>query len=228
LRLPRCLAAVRDHARALFVLAHLAALTLPGLPLPTYFDARSLDTPTGRDQLRLWASSLSAVGISTSDEGLRALVARTAPRLVSARRALLAPLAPYVEACGTRQAWRLFSFIDQELVELHVDVIVDGQVVPLYRPRSPSLRWRAEALDHERLRSVIATVSVSTWHRSTATLVAWLAAAALRDHPEATAARVGLFRRRTPTPAEARRGERPPGAYDPSWLVEREAPGAPP
>lgn len=201
------------------MLYHLAAVGVANLPGPTSFRPELLDTATARAQLAWLSAAARRLGFDLDEPGARALVLAAAPRMIGARKALLWPFEPYQAHLGVRQPWRLFAFVDREAASLQIDASFGGEFLPLYRRLDPANAWRAAQLDHERSRSLLASITSAPGYHAYRPFAAWLAARAFEDFPEATAVRFRVERLSIPPPGD---GAAPgPPEYEQELVFER-------
>lgn len=213
------------HLRAGLVAAHIGAVIVLAIPeasgVPQSREAWK--NPTVQAELVAWADRLTELGIDTDAPTLEDDVyeaARTWTELVTTVRA---PVQPYATYLGVRQSWRMFVAPHRYPATLHVELEQDGRWQPLYDARSHAHGWRADQLDHVRVRAVLFRYGWSRYARHYQAFARWLAARAAHDFPSATRVRIQMEHFRTPTPQEARAGTIPAGTLEQTIVLELEA-----
>ncbi len=198
------------HLRGLLVALHVLAVTLAALPSPEGGMNRGAWTdPTVQAEFAAWRGRLAALGIELSAEELEDRLWTLAQGWMAARKASLAPFAPYYRHMGTAQPWRMFVAPHTHPSRLHIELLEGEEWRTLYIARDPRHRWKAELLDHDRMRSALFRYAWPGYRRSWEELGRWLADRAAEEFPAGARLRLFFTRARTPSPEEARRGVRP-------------------
>lgn len=209
------------HLRTLLVLFHLVAITAMALPGPTSFTRKLFEGRAAQEELTSWVSRLDGIGIHLTVGQFTDLVWEVGSRMATFRIAAQEPFLPYARWCGTGQGWRMFAFINRVPSRLEIDVEEGGLWRPLYRPRSPTLRWEVGRLEQERMRGLMTSYSWRTKATTWPKFAAWVSREALLDFPEATRVRVQLRRVTSPSPEQVLAGEIPEGKPEQVRLFSR-------
>lgn len=170
--------------------------------------------PTVQDEFDAWAGRLGAVGVHWTSQELQDHTWVFANSFMHARDRVLKPFKQYYTYCGTYQSWRMFVAPHRYPSRLWISVEQAGRWEPVYVERDGARTWKAAQLDHDRFRSVIFRVGWPQYAKTHDQFADWLAKAAREDFPAATRLRVEFWKQRSPTPAEARAGVEPEGAWD--------------
>jgi hypothetical protein len=201
--------------RAVLVLVHVVAVCVLATPdLDSTLSRRAWKHPTVQQELGAWAGRLSGIGVEVAPAELEAWAWTTAVRWTRLRNVIAAPFGPYVEQLGVRQRWHVFAAPHRFPERLAVDVREDGHWREVFVLGSDEHDWRRRQLTHDRMRTAIFRYGWPQYRSNYGRFCAWLAARASHDFPRADTLRCRLQRARTPTPAEARRGERPASEHD--------------
>jgi len=200
--------------RNLFIAFHLVAVTAMAFPGPRAYPRSFLDSRASRAEMDQWVDMLDGIGVRVTLTEFADLVYTVGNVYASMRNGLAAPFDPYAEWCGTRQGWRMFSFIDRSPSRLEVDVEEGGVWRTVYRPYSSSERWKADLIEQEKIRGLFSAYSWRSKGTTYAKFAAWVAREAQRDFPAATRVRVQMRRITTPSAAEARASAWPEGTFE--------------
>jgi hypothetical protein len=197
--------------RAAFVTFHVLAVVGGSIPAPVGgLHRSSWSDPTVAAELEGWRSRLGAIGLQldrkTYEDGLFTF----ARGLLRARAVALAPFQPYYRYVGVEQGWRMFVAPQTHPARLEIEVQEGGAWRSVYLQLDPERRWRADQLESGRFRSALFRYAWKHYRRQHRQLARWIARQAEADFPQAAAVRVRWVRGRTPSPAEARAGTRPP------------------
>lgn len=217
------LTSIWPHLRALLITAHVVAVLLCAFPSPSGGMNRSAwKDPTVQAEMNTWAQRLS-LDPDDLEEHLWAL----ATRYMGAREKVLEPLEPYYQHAGTYQAWHMFVAPHRNPARLYIDLSEDsGQGETwrlLYISRHPSLRWRADLLDHSRSRAALFRYSWRHYRSPYKKLGQWLAAEAAAAFPAASQLRLRWLRYQTPSPEQVLSGNEPEGTFERPLLFELES-----
>lgn len=211
------------HLLGLFVIAHLAAVILEGIPDPGVGLKRSAwRDQTVQQEFEVWAGFLSRFGGEVTVMGLQDQVWSVAKGFTDFRAALVRPFRPYRDYIGVRQPWRMFVAPHRFPTALVIDVHEDDQWRIVYADRSPEYTWRVGTFGHDRMRAAIFRYGWPSYARIYGDFGRWVAGLAATDFPDARYVRVRMFRRRTPSPEEVRAGDIPPGEYQQQLLLALE------
>ncbi len=211
------------HLLGLFVIAHLAAVILQGIPDPGVGLKRSAwRDETVQQEFQVWAGFLSRFGGEVTATELQDRVWTIAKGFTDFRAALVQPFRPYRDYIGVRQPWRMFVAPHRFPTALVIDVHEDDQWRIVYADRSPEHTWRVGTFGHDRMRAAIFRYGWPGYARIYGDFGRWVAGLAATDFPDARYIRVRMFRRRTPSPEEVRAGDIPPGEYQQQILLALE------
>lgn len=200
-----------SHLRLAFIVFHLCAVTVAALPTTAGLMRRAQwESPAAQIELAAWARRLSALGISTDANTLRARAWAIADAWAQTHARLRRPFTPYFACCGTDQMWRLFAAPDRAPSRLSIDVKVGGAWTTVYRELSAEHDWRAATLRSHRVRGPSHLFADTSDRVRLQQLARWLAELAAHDFEDATAIRLRYDRGVLPTPAQLRAGEHPP------------------
>ncbi len=192
---------VRDHLRALFVAAHLFAITVMALPNPGRVSEKDLANPALQEVFSDWRSVAAGLGIELSPEDTNTLALTFANRFMGIRDVVLTPFRPYFKYTGTHQTWQMFGYLNRSPARFSIYVFEPGQGwQPIYLARDPDLAWRKRFFDSERMRGMMNRYSWKENHRGYNTFVDWLACEAAADFPTASSIRVAMEQVRLPEP----------------------------
>lgn len=173
---------------ALITLALLAQCVnaFPDKPLTE----EKLARPQGRRSVR-WLSRLSGA----SDVATSAQLVAWSERGVTARKWLLAPLAPVLQGAALRQQWNLFLTVSDEVFRLRIDVqALDDKTWRLvYRANELDALGLSSLLSYRRVRGIYnpSKYGARSQYES---LTGWLAQRVLQEHPTLSALRVSMER----------------------------------
>jgi hypothetical protein len=145
---------VRRRLAAAFVVFHVLAVVVLSVPRPPpgLRNAQHRQRHTEAILAR-WADGAEQLGLSRRWVIDRAHVWLPAwNRLLGAVRA---PFEPYASLTGAEQSWLMFGSVPANAARVEIDVRVDGEWVPLYRPQSSTASWNARLLRQERMRAEI-------------------------------------------------------------------------
>jgi len=197
-------------ARALFVAAHLFAVTFMALPSPGSGLTRSAwRDPTVQGEFRSWTELLGRVGIVVTVPELEETLWGLATRYEAVREAVLWPLDPYYRYLGTWQSWRMFVAPHRYPGRLQIRIEdADGWRV-IYEARSPEATWRRRWFDHDRMRAAVFRYSWKHYRNSRRYFTDWVARQVAADFPDADRVEVSFLRFQTPSPEQARSGRAP-------------------
>lgn len=202
-----------------FVAFHLVAISLAALPAPPgSFSRDDLLDEDVQASVIAWNSRLNNLGLNTTVDQLSDLLWQSGSRYMSLRQALLTPLAPYYDLCGTAQGWRMFVGAHRNPTRLRIEVHAAGKWQTVYQQGSREHNWMRTQLNHEHWRTVIFTIAVFGGKERQEQFASWAAREAMVDYPGADALRVRVYKSRSPTPAEVKQGRQPKEAF--AWSVE--------
>lgn len=198
------------HLRLVFVLFHVAAVTVWALPSPAAGLRRSAwDDPTVKAELATWAGWLGQEPAAFTDR-----LWAFAQGYVEVHRAAKAPFSAYVELAGVEQAWLMFVAPHRWPTRLVLDERRgDGPWTPLFEERSATADWRARTFGVERMRASVFRWGWSSYRKSYQAGCRALAALRFAEDPAVTAVRCRFKKARTPSPEEARTGTAPEGTW---------------
>lgn len=206
------------QVRAALLLLHLAAVVLAALPAPVGTDRHSAyRTRHAQAELKRVTEQLEGIGVELTPKELEDLLVDTSKQVLTVRKAVLAPFAPYRDLLGTRQGYRMFSGTSRLSDRLHVEVREEGAWRTVFLTRDPEYPWLRSALDHELGRSMLYRYSEPRYRKRYRAFAAWLARRAAVDFPAADRLRVGWIPTRAPSPAAARAGI-PRADDEPRWV----------
>jgi hypothetical protein len=213
-----------EHLVAGFVLLHVVAVLVLALPSPGRgLQREAWKDPTVQQEFVTWSERLVSMGWGISPDELEEQAWNVATGWASVREGLTRPFWPYVRYVGVRQPWRMFVAPHRHPSRLHVEVRIEGQWVPVYVERSPEDDWQARRLDHDRFRAALFRYGWPGYGKPYRQLGEWLAARAAEDFPAATALRTRMYKFRTLTPEEVRRGALPEGKFERKRVYDLEA-----
>lgn len=201
------------HVRAALVLGHVVAVILLSLPGGGITSKAQWKSDNLRSDVAGWGKTLRSAGVDVTDDELAKKTFEVAKSYVDVREVLIAPIRHYPEATGARQGWAMFASPQRHPAEVHVDVFDGQQWQPVFRPRSDEHRWFADRLDHHRLRKLAGRFARGFRRDVYADLATYLGDKALEDFPNASRARVRLYRWDALRPEEVRAGAVPKGKY---------------
>jgi hypothetical protein len=211
------------HLLGIFVIAHLAAVVLQGIPDPGVGLKRSAwSDKTVEQEFRVWASFFSRFGAEVTVEELQDRIWSIAKGFTDFRSALVRPFRPYRDYIGVRQPWRMFVAPHRFPTALVIDVHEEDEWRIVYADRSPEHTWRVGTFGHDRMRAAIFRYGWPSYRRIYGDFGHWVAGLAATDFPEARYVRLRMFRRRTPSPEEVRAGDIPPGEFQQQILLALE------
>lgn len=210
------------HVRAGLIALHVLSLVVLSLPnAGAIHEPSRWKTANARADLRSMAQRLSAWGWSTDEHELARTLWSAGDAYLQVQRPLAAPFEIYAELSGSRQGWSMFASPQRHPAELHVDLELDGQWQPLYRPRDDAHAWHRDQFEHNRFRKFLGRFARGFHRKHYDEAAAWVAAQALHEHPEATRVRVRLHRYATLPPEQVRAGEQPSdGRYEHERVFE--------
>ena len=211
------------HLLGLFVIGHLAAVLLQGIPNPGIGLKRSAwRDKTVQQEFQVWAGFFSRFGGEVSAEELQDRVWGIAKGFSDVRSALVRPFRPYRDYIGVRQPWRMFVAPHRFPTALVIEVHEEDEWRIVYADRSPEYTWRVNTFGHDRMRAAIFRYGWPSYARIYRDFSGWVAGLAATDFPDARYVRVRMFRRRTPSPEEVRAGKIPAGEYQQQVLLALE------
>jgi len=210
------------QVRAVLVLLHVVAVTLMALPAPGGgMNRAAWAEPTVQGEFAAWTERLNGLGIDVTSEQLQDRAWAFAVGFMDLRETVLTPFEPYYEYTGTWQSWRMFVAPHRVPSRLEIDLErVDGAGwQPIYVQASDDLRWRADQLEHDRLRAQIFRLSWPGYESTYGRFAEWLARQAARDFPDGTRLRVRFFEYRTLSPEDVRAGVAVTGTYEQTKIL---------
>jgi hypothetical protein len=206
------------HVRAAFVLFHLCAIFVAGMPSTDSALKRSAwKDPTVRGELDAWAARLGFEEPALEDRLYTFAVAWAA-----GRRQLERPFSPYLKLTATDQTWQMF--VAPHMFPTRFEIAVDrgdGAWDTVFQERSPTATWNAELFGVERFRATIFRWGWGAYAVPYHTGCAALAARLFAEDTTTTKVRCRFWKARSPTPEEARDHVDPPGKYVYPWEVKR-------
>lgn len=209
------------HARAVLVIVHVLAVITLALPGEGILNKSRWQSGNVKSDFAGWAKTLRSLGVDTTPERVAERAHGVAEGYIEARDVFAAPFDHYPQVTGARQGWAMFASPQRHPVELHVDVLVAGTWQPIFRPRSRRYDWMYTQLDHHRLRKLVGRFAREQRRGIFPRLSGYLATRALHDFPDATRARVRLYRYDTLSPERVAAGETPVGRYTESRDLAR-------
>lgn len=203
------------HLRAVLIALHIFAVTALAFPAPQGgMNKRAWSNPTVQAEFSAWADRLTAAGRPTSTEELEEWLWTFAVGYMQRRRAILDPMMPYYNHCGTYQSWRMFIAPHRNPARLHIDIQRDGQWEPVYIARDPNVNWMADVLDNERFRAALFRYAWPQYSRTYRQFGQWTAGLLFAEYPEAEAVRLQWYRFHTIAPQRIRAGRTHEGEFE--------------
>lgn len=203
------------HIRGVLIALHVASLVILSLPTEGAVHNRARwKTANAKADLRQMARRLQGWGIDTDEQRLARDLWALGSAYLTVQRPLAWPFAVYAKVTGSRQGWQMFASPQRHPAELHVDVEIDGQWQPIYRPQSDAHDWNREQLEHNRFRKFLGRFARGFYRQHYDQAARWVATKAAREHPRATRVRVQLYRYASLTPAQVLAGEPKQGRYE--------------
>lgn len=190
-----------------FVLFHMGSVLIAALPAPVGGDdRRNYEYPFIRGEMERWSEILTSVGWELSPDDVTDLAYGISKFWLDKRRAVLKPLKPYQDVTGTKQVWRMFAGANQWPAVLRIEVNQGAGMRTVFETNGPQ-EFEGWMLEHELIRSMQSRYTSSrkystAWKRFARTI----ADRAVLAYPDATAVRVRILTRKSPTPSEARKG----------------------
>jgi hypothetical protein len=203
---------------------HLLAITLSAFPSPEGGMNRSAwKDATVQAELARWAGRLRMDPIAFEVKLWD--VASTYSQIYGK---LLTPVLPYEDLVGSEQSWKMFVAPHRYPTRLQISGRPEGGPWRvLFEESSPTATWRREILRLERLRSAIFRWGWESYASAFGRGCVGLARLAFQDEPDLDEVRCRMWKAGSPSPEQARAGERPPGRWVSSRTVERGADGEP-
>lgn len=196
------------HIRALLIAAHIFAVLALAFPAPAGgMNKAAWSDPTVQGEFKAWADRFTALGRPTTTEELEERLWDFAVAYMKQRRAILDPMMPYYEYCGTYQSWRMFIAPHRNPARLHIDIFQDGEWQPVYIARDPEHRWMADTLDNERFRAALFRYAWKQYRAPYRQFGEWIAEHLAEDYPDAERARLRWYRFHVISPERIRAGE---------------------
>ncbi|HEU4580122.1 MAG TPA: hypothetical protein VFS67_17815 [Polyangiaceae bacterium] len=186
---------------AAFVAFHVLAMLLLALPASGRLGERAVwESRENQLQFARWAQLASRLGIARDGPELEQRLWSLTQRYLSLRAAIIAPFELYRRLSGVGQGWRMFSNPQSHPAYVHIELRRAAHFEPIYIARSSESAWRAEQLDHHRVRKLFGSIARSTEQKLWEQFGAWAARRAARDFPDALELRIWQERRATPEP----------------------------
>lgn len=197
-----------DQLRAALVALHLIAVTLLALPSLRGLRPNHLNHPEA-------VAALTALSEATDQpvEVWESRVLGFSRQTNRARLAALAPFRRYYALTGTKQGWRMFGVVNRQPARLEIHLDLDGrdEWTPIFISPAPD-GWRANLLNHERVRSLFNNFSYRRAKGLYPDFIAWVSREVVEEYPTAQRVRVQLRRRPPPPPKKLRKtGQIPNG-----------------
>lgn len=206
----RSFAAWRRVPLHLFVVYHLAAITLASLPDPRVPSEAERQNPLFAEEFASWSERLNGWGLETTPQGLANWAWNTAAGYNRIRDKILTPFKPYFEYFGPRQGWHMFAGANLYPSRLVVDIEERGAWRTLFAESRPEFSWRKSQLAHEHIRGGLYCMAfLEEDDDNFQGFARWVAQQAASDFPQARRVRVTLFKFRSPSPEEVRGGQAP-------------------
>lgn len=210
--------------RAVLVALHVASLVVLSLPTEGAIHSRARwRTANAKADLRQMAERLQGWGIDTDERRLAQTLWDMGTVYLAVQRPLAWPFQRYAEISGCRQGWQMFASPQRHPAELHVEVQVAGAWQLVYRPHSDEHDWNREQFEHNRFRKFLGRFARGFYRRHYDETARWVATKAAREHPEAAAVRIQLYRTSSLPPERVRAGEEPTGRYEHERVFDAEA-----
>lgn len=196
--------------RAAFVLFHLAAIVVAGMPSTDAALARAAwKDPTVQAELAAWSARFG-MAEAPFEERLYGFARAWA----AGHAALSRPFDPYIRLVGADQSWQMFVAPHMFPTRFEIASSVDGKTWETrFQERSPSATWNARLFGVERLRASIFRWGWSTYAGAYHKGCRSLAAALFAEDPAVQKVRCRFWKAPSPTPAQAAAGEIPGGSY---------------
>ncbi len=207
------------HLLGAFVLFHLVAITLMAAPAPSGgMNRGAWKDGTVQAEFRAWTERLNAMGWDISTAELEEALWQLATVVMERRKAVLDPLMPYYEHCGTWQSWRMFVAPHRFPSRLHIDSSTSSDRrgatwEPLYVARDEALDWHAHQLDHDRMRAAVFRYGWRHYRTAYKEFGTWVAREVAAEQPDARWVRLRLHKYETPSPEQVRSGDEPDGRW---------------
>ncbi len=214
----RAFSAAWPQVRAAVVAFHLVAITLSALPSPEGgMNRATWADPTVQAEFAAWAGRFG-MEPKVFEERLWEL----ASSYGSGYRVLLTPVRPYENLVGSEQSWKMFVAPHRFPTRLEIAARPKGGAWEvLFYESSPTATWRREVLRLERLRSAIFRWGWPNYATAWSKGCTAIAKLALDDFPKMDEVRCRFWKAKSPSPAEARKGDLPAGKWTSARLVRR-------
>jgi hypothetical protein len=204
------------HLRAGLIALHLFIVLACALPdVGSGLNRKAWQDPTVQDEMKTWAARLS-LPPAELEEGLW----QAAVAFKDLRGQLLRPFAPYLDWCGTRQAWPMFVAPHRYPARLYIEIDQGSGWELVYEQYTPQADWLRPILESDRFRSVTFRLSWPNYAVSYKHFGAWVARQAARDFPDAERVRLRWYKYRSPSPEELREGRAPEGRFQPALVLD--------
>jgi hypothetical protein len=213
--------AISPKLRAGLLLYHVVAVIVLALPRGSFSEARWQARGTRAD-IAEWDTKLKKIGLLSRDASFENHLRSAAKGYAKVRRTLTLPFEDYASVTGMRQGWAMFASPQRHPSELWIDMQVDGEWKPIYRPTGAALDDALHAfLKHNRLRKFQGRFARGFDRSTYEDFVTYLARRVFATHPEATAVTLRLYAYASPSPQAARADDPPQGKFEHERTFQR-------
>ncbi len=206
------------HFRAAFILFHLLAILIAGMPSTESALKRSAwKDPTVQAEFAAWSARLGVPQPELEDQ-----LFVFAQAWAKGRGTLERPFRPYLKLSATDQSWQMFVAPHMFPTRFEIAVTRDGSDwQTVFKERSATATWRAELFGVERLRASIFrwgwAAYAGAYHKGCTALAGQLFA----EDPTVLRVRCRFWKARSPTPAQAAAGIEEKGTFVYPYEVRR-------
>ena len=210
------------HIRTLLITIHLLAIILKAIPAPEGgMNKADWKNPTVQAELQTWTTTFNAAGVEVTSVELEEHLWNLAQHYMAIRKGILRPFRTYYKYFGADQNWRLFVAPHMYPSKLHIDVFIDDNWVPLYRPFSIH-QWNANIIETSRFRPAIFRYSWTRYKRHYRKMGLYFAKRAAEDFPTATKMRTRWWQQKSPSPEQLLDGNLPTGKWRLTYMYDLE------
>ncbi len=206
------------HVRAAFILFHLTAIFIAGMPSTESALKRSAwKDPTVQAEFAAWSARLGVPQPELEDQ-----LFVFAQAWAKGRGSLERPFRPYLNLSATDQSWQMFVAPHMFPTRFEIAVTRNGRDwQTVFKERSATETWRADLFGVERLRASIFrwgwAAYAGAYHKACKALATDLFA----EEPTVRAVRCRFWKARSPSPADAAAGIEEKGTFVYPYEVSR-------